>query len=92
MSEADSSIVTAIIALGHSLGLRVVAEGVETPEQLDYLASRGCDEVQGYLFSKPIPALEFTQLVLGHVPGGPGRLPQRQIVALHEELSVVGSF
>jgi diguanylate cyclase (GGDEF)-like protein len=76
MSAADSSIVTAIIALGHSLGLRVVAEGVETHEQLAYLAARGCDEVQGYIFSKPIPAADFTRLLLGHVPGGPGQLPR----------------
>jgi EAL domain-containing protein (putative c-di-GMP-specific phosphodiesterase class I) len=77
MTVADASIVKAIIALGHSLGLRVVAEGVETQEQLAYLADRGCDEVQGYLFSKPIPAHEFTRLLIEHVPGGPGRLPVR---------------
>jgi len=77
MSAADASIVKAIIALGHSLGLRVVAEGVETPEQLAYLVERDCDEVQGYLFSKPVPADEFTRLLIEHIPGGPGRLPIR---------------
>jgi EAL domain-containing protein (putative c-di-GMP-specific phosphodiesterase class I) len=77
MTAADASIVKAIIALGHSLGLRVVAEGVETAEQLAYLAARDCDEVQGYLFSKPVPADEFTRLLLEHTPGGPGRLPVR---------------
>lgn len=77
MTVADASIVKAIIALGHSLGLRVVAEGVETPAQLAYLVERGCDEVQGYLFSKPVPAHEFTRLLIEHVPGGPGRLPVR---------------
>ncbi len=52
----DKSLVDIIILLGHSLDLKVVAEGVETKEQLFYLKERGCDEIQGYYFSKPIPA------------------------------------
>ena len=59
----DAGIVAAIIALGHSLGLKVIAEGVETTEQLDYLREIKCDEVQGYLFSRPVPAEEMTQLL-----------------------------
>ena len=51
----NSSVVSAIIALAHSLNLKVIAEGVETAEQLDFLKERGCNEVQGYYFSKPIP-------------------------------------
>jgi diguanylate cyclase (GGDEF)-like protein len=76
-SAAEASIMTAIIALGHSLGLRVVAEGVETAEQLAYLVAQGCDEMQGYLFSKPLPADEFTRLLVEQRPGGPGSLPTR---------------
>ncbi|HSD27847.1 MAG TPA: EAL domain-containing protein, partial [Vicinamibacteria bacterium] len=51
----DASIVTAVIAVAHSLGLRVVALGVETEAQVALLRSLGCDEVQGYLWSPPVP-------------------------------------
>jgi len=53
------AIITAIIAMAHSLALRVVAEGVETEPQRAYLAAEGCDEYQGYFKSKPVPAGEF---------------------------------
>ena len=59
----DAKIVAAIVALGRSLDLKVIAEGVETPEQLDCLRKMKCDEVQGYLFSRPVPAAEMTQLL-----------------------------
>jgi EAL domain-containing protein (putative c-di-GMP-specific phosphodiesterase class I) len=52
----DASVVTAVIAVAHSLGLRVVAQGVETEEQVALLRSLKCDEVQGYLWSPPVPA------------------------------------
>ncbi len=59
----DASIVQAIVSLAHSLRLKVVAEGVETLEQLTFLQSVGCDQYQGYHFSPPLPAAEFAELV-----------------------------
>ncbi len=57
----DAAIVASTIALGHNLGLTVIAEGVETREQLIYLRAAGCDEVQGYYFQKPVAAAEIVE-------------------------------
>ena len=58
--EDDATIVRAIIQLARSLGMQVIAEGVETPEQESYIIAQGCNEGQGYLYSKPLPARELT--------------------------------
>jgi len=58
-SEDDQALVTSIVALGHSLGLKVVAEGVETAAQAALLDERGCDIAQGYLYARPMPAESY---------------------------------
>jgi diguanylate cyclase (GGDEF)-like protein/PAS domain S-box-containing protein len=59
----ETTIVSAIISLGQSLNLRVVAEGVETPEELAFLRARACDEAQGYYFGRPVSAEQFATLL-----------------------------
>ena len=59
----DASIVRAIVSLAHSLRLKVVAEGVETPDQLDFLKTLGCDQYQGFHFSTPVSAADFEELL-----------------------------
>jgi EAL domain-containing protein (putative c-di-GMP-specific phosphodiesterase class I) len=66
--EDRAAIVTAIIAMAHSLGLTVVCEGVETPGQLAFLERQGCDVYQGYLKSKPVPADEFAAAFMDGAP------------------------
>lgn len=59
----DAAIVSAIISMARSMGLRTIAEGVESDEQKDFLLSRGCTEIQGYLLGKPMPAAEAMQVL-----------------------------
>ncbi|MTW09123.1 EAL domain-containing protein [Pseudoduganella eburnea] len=73
----DAAIVVSVIALAHNLGLRVIAEGVESEEQLEFLRRHGCNEIQGYYFSRPVEAGAFQQMLQDGkqlVCGGPRRL------------------
>ena len=67
--SGDATIVSTIINMGKSLNQRVVAEGVERPEQLVFLQARHCDEGQGYHFSKPLCAGAFATLLGAGLPG-----------------------
>ena len=67
-SPGETSIVTAIISMGQSLGLRVIAEGVETPEELAFLQAQKCEEAQGYHFSRPLPPGQFVKLLETGIP------------------------
>jgi diguanylate cyclase (GGDEF)-like protein/PAS domain S-box-containing protein len=67
-NSSNASIVKAIIALGHSLGLEIIAEGVENPGQARYLRSLQCDVMQGYLISRPLPADDMTRFLAEFTP------------------------
>jgi EAL domain-containing protein (putative c-di-GMP-specific phosphodiesterase class I) len=63
-----NSVIAATIAMAHSLNLKVIAEGVEKKEQLEFLKTLGCDIVQGYLISKPLKAPDYIQLISNSPP------------------------
>lgn len=64
-NDDGATIVSAVIYMAHSLNLKVIAEGVENREQLDFLISKKCNEMQGYLFSRPLTAWSFEQMITG---------------------------
>ena len=71
VESQSNAIVTTIIEMAKNLGLRTIAEGCETVEQRKFLTRHGCEQIQGYLFSKPIPAQDFERLIgtrLGETP------------------------
>lgn len=63
-SESDKAIVATIISMAKNLSMSVIAEGVETKEQIDYLSAHGCNDIQGYCFSPPLPAEQLERNIL----------------------------
>ncbi len=72
--DGSEELVLAILSMAKSLGKAVVAEGVETTEQRDFLFHHGCDAAQGFLWSKPLPPQEYEALYRGWSPPHPGKL------------------
>ena len=68
--EDDMAVATAVISLGHKLRLKVIAEGVETQEQADFLRHHHCDEIQGYCVSRPVPPDAFETFLRDWVERG----------------------
>jgi EAL domain-containing protein (putative c-di-GMP-specific phosphodiesterase class I) len=66
-NPGDQAIAEAIIVMAHKLGMRVIAEGVETVEQRNMLAAAGCDFGQGYLYAKPMPAEDFDRFLTNNI-------------------------
>lgn len=89
-NQSNATIVESIIHLAHGLRMKVVAEGVETNEQIDFLREHDCDELQGYAFSKPVPLAELMPLlekrVLRSKEGGPVNLYTKKRKHLHVSL------
>ncbi|MBI1921775.1 MAG: EAL domain-containing protein [Geobacter sp.] len=92
----SAAIAAAIIALGHRLNLRVIAEGIETEGQLSYLRSHGCDEMQGFHFSRPVPPQAFEQLLREKrqlsFPAESTLHPERTLLLVDDELHVINSL
>jgi diguanylate cyclase (GGDEF)-like protein len=71
-SPAAAALASTIIVMAHSLGKQVIAEGVETSDQLDFLRERGCDLAQGYFMARPLSASDMTEMLIGRTPEVPG--------------------
>ena len=95
-SPNDAAIALAIISMAHSLKLSVVAEGVESRPQLEYLRRNRCDEIQGFYFSRALPALELGQIIVagaGLPPGhDPAAQPAQTLLIVDEDVNVLSSL
>jgi EAL domain-containing protein (putative c-di-GMP-specific phosphodiesterase class I) len=82
----DVAIVRAILSMSADLNLRTVAEGVETAEQLEFLRQHDCSEIQGYLFSRPLPAKEFGRWLVSFQAGRTGLLSAPTLISGHQSI------
>ena len=95
-SHSDAVLVKVIISMANGLGLKVIAEGVETEAQCDFMRTNGCDEIQGYLFSKPISAQAIEELLTEGRQLPPHllrlRKPQRSLLLVDDEPNILASL
>ncbi len=67
--KRNDAVIASVVAMARGLGIKIIAEGIESPEQISYLRKIGCDVIQGYVYSKPLPADEFVEYVKNFTPG-----------------------
>lgn len=92
----DAQIVTSIISLAHNLRLKVIAEGVETEAQLAFLRRRGCDQMQGFYFSRALPIGEFEEMLLQHkclpAASGGSQVRQKTLLIIDDEINITAAL
>lgn len=92
----DAAITLAVITMAHSLGMTVIAEGVETPGQMEFLRSHGCDEMQGYYFSRPVPAEDLEEMLREGITlkpsGESAQGPERTLLLVDDEANVTAAL
>jgi diguanylate cyclase (GGDEF)-like protein/PAS domain S-box-containing protein len=95
LSPDDAAIATAVIDMAHRLSLNVVAEGVEQEGQLGYLRQHGCDEIQGYFFSPPVPAAEFAAMLRDAkrlAPQPAHAVEERVVLVVDDDLNILADL
>jgi len=94
-SPGDAAIARAVVGMAHSLDMTVIAEGVETEGQLGFLRGLGCEEIQGYYFSRPLPEHEFVELLRtgrGIMPAPKALAPERIVLLVDDDPNVLERF
>lgn len=93
-NPSDAAIARAVVGMAHSLGLTVIAEGVETEGQLGYLRGIGCEEIQGYFFSHPLPEHEFVALLREGrcIPSMPSAQTERTLLMVDDEPGIIAAL